>query len=109
MFIFQLFQILLNLLVNASRAVSPGGTVTLLSRRESGGTVAVEVVDDGPGISPEEIEKIFEPYYTQTPGGTGLGLAIVQRLVELHDWRIEVKSGPEGGTTVRIGSMRQVK
>jgi len=105
----MLRQILLNLLVNASKAVSPGGTVTLRSRREAGGTVAVDVADDGRGISPEEIEKIFEPYYTRTPGGTGLGLAIVRRLVELHGWKIEVKSSPEAGTRVRIGSMRPVK
>ena len=98
----MLRQILHNLLVNAARALGPGGRIRLETRTCADRTCILELHDDGEGIPPEDMEKIFEPYYTRTPGGTGLGLAIVRRLVEAHGWRIEIDSQPGAGTLVRI-------
>ena len=101
----MLRQIILNLLVNAAHAITSNGTITLRSYTAPDQTVAIEVRDDGRGIPAEEIDKVFEPYYTRSPGGTGLGLAIVRRLAELHGWRVEITSAPNTGTTVRITSI----
>jgi signal transduction histidine kinase len=54
--------------------------------------VAVHVIDTGPGIAPEAIERIFQPYYTTKAGGSGLGLAITRRIIEAHGGRIQVHS-----------------
>jgi signal transduction histidine kinase len=104
----MLRQIILNLLVNAAHAIGPGGRIDLRAYAGARGDVTIEVRDNGRGIPPDEIDKVFEPYYTHTPGGTGLGLAIVRRLAELHNWRVEIRSEPEAGTTVRIASIARV-
>jgi signal transduction histidine kinase len=62
----------------------------------------VSVSDTGGGISPEQINRIFEPFYTTKRKGTGLGLMIVQRIVRAHAGRIEVESHVGRGTTFRI-------
>jgi signal transduction histidine kinase len=69
----------------------------LRTRREDG-KVAIEVADTGSGLTPEECERIFTPYYTSKQHGTGLGLAIVQSVVSDHGGRISVKSEPGKGT-----------
>ena len=90
-----LAQVLLNLLLNGV-AASPRGGVVELSARESGGTVEVRVRDAGPGIAPEERERIWEPFYSGT-GGTGLGLAVVRRLAREEGWTVEAGDAPGGG------------
>jgi signal transduction histidine kinase len=62
----------------------------------------IEVADTGSGLTPEECEKIFTPYYTSKKHGTGLGLAIVQSVVSDHGGRIQVQSQPGHGTTFVI-------
>jgi hypothetical protein len=62
----------------------------------------VEVSDTGTGLTPEECERLFTPYYTTKRHGTGLGLAIVQSVVSDHHGRISVESAPGSGTTFRI-------
>jgi len=62
----------------------------------------VTVTDQGVGIAPEDIDKIFKLYYTSKPGGSGIGLSVVYRIVQLHDGVIEAKSQPGRGTAVIV-------
>jgi len=96
-----LHRALSNLVLNAMDAMPDGGTLTLRSRRDDG-TVAIEVADTGSGLTREECERIFTPYYTSKQHGTGLGLAIVQSVVSDHGGRISVRSEPGQGTTFVI-------
>jgi two-component system, NtrC family, nitrogen regulation sensor histidine kinase NtrY len=90
-----------NLVLNAMDAMPMGGTLTLRSRGENG-KVLIEVADTGSGLTTEECERIFTPYYTSKQHGNGLGLAIVQSVVSDHGGRIRVESEPGRGTTFVI-------
>ena len=96
-----LHRALSNLVLNAMDAMPNGGTLTLRTRRDDG-KVAIEVCDTGSGLTREECERIFTPYYTNKQHGTGLGLAIVQSVVSDHGGRISVQSEPGKGTTFVI-------
>jgi len=96
-----LHRALSNLVLNAMDAMPAGGTLTLRTRREEE-KVTIEVADTGSGLTPEECERIFTPYYTSKQHGTGLGLAIVQSVVSDHGGRISVQSEPGRGTTFKI-------
>ncbi|HTT25142.1 MAG TPA: ATP-binding protein [Candidatus Sulfotelmatobacter sp.] len=96
-----LHRALSNLVLNAMDAMPSGGLLTLRTRRDEG-KVAIEVSDTGSGLTPEECERIFTPYYTSKQHGTGLGLAIVQSVVSDHGGRISVQSEPGRGTTFVI-------
>jgi signal transduction histidine kinase len=98
----QLRQALFNILGNARQVLPPGGQVRLTSRAGMGGEIVVEVADNGPGIAPDIIEKIFDPFFSKRAGGTGLGLAIARQMVENHRGRIDVESALSRGTTFRI-------
>ncbi len=90
-----------NLVLNAMDAMPQGGVLTVSSRNEDG-KVLIEVADTGSGLTPEECERIFTPYYTSKQHGTGLGLAIVQSIVSDHGGRIRVQSQPGRGTSFVI-------
>jgi signal transduction histidine kinase len=96
-----LHRALSNLVLNAMDAMPNGGTLTLRSRCD-GGKVLIEVADTGSGLTREECERIFTPYYTSKQHGTGLGLAIVQSVVSDHGGRISVQSERGRGTTFVI-------
>jgi two-component system, sporulation sensor kinase E len=97
----QIQQTLVNLIKNAMQAMTKGGTLTLQTGEGSDG-VWVSVADTGGGIPEEQINRIFEPFYTTKKKGSGLGLMIVQRIVRAHGGRIELESHIGRGTTFRI-------
>lgn len=104
----QLVQVLVNLIVNAAQAIEPGQpdahAVTVALRPGEGDEVVVEVQDDGAGMRPDVLARVFDPFFsTKAPGnGMGLGLAITLRIVEAHGGRIHVDSEPGRGTTFQV-------
>lgn len=101
----QLEQMLGHLVVNARQAMAgrqQGGTLTLSASHGEGVLIAVR--DDGPGIPPELLDKVFEPFLTthQVGQGTGLGLAVCYGVVHAHGGRISVANNRDGGTTVYV-------
>ncbi len=97
----QLTQVLLNLVINAIEAMPEGGELSLTSASAEG-WLHITVHDTGPGISPDEAAKIFEPFYTTKANGTGLGLAVSYGIIERHGGRLTVKGSPNAGTTFTI-------
>ena len=98
-------QAVLNLMLNAIDAMPRGGTIELVSgfsMRLQKKAVRVEIRDSGCGIAPENMEKIFEPFFSTKTRGAGLGLANVKKIVEAHGGRIQVSSRLHRGTRMRI-------
>lgn len=107
-------QAILNLMINATQAMSganaasAGGGRELILRLERGkeldgrGVACVHVIDTGPGIEPETLQRIFNPYFTTKPGGSGLGLPMSRRLIEAHGGSVRVHSEPGRGTDFTI-------
>jgi signal transduction histidine kinase len=102
-------QALGNLVRNALEAMPSGGRLDLVTRRppegpegDGAGPVEVRVEDTGEGIAPEDVARIFTPFFTTKERGTGLGLAQAQKAVVAHGGRIEVDSRPGAGTVFRI-------
>ncbi len=96
-----LHRALSNLILNALDAMPDGGTLTLRTRLAES-RVLIELADTGSGLTKDECERLFTPYYTSKQHGTGLGLAIVQSVVTDHKGSIAVESAPGHGTTFRI-------
>jgi signal transduction histidine kinase len=98
----QMYQVALNLVVNAIEVLPAGGTVTVAIDGDGNGVAGFEVRDDGPGIPGELRERIFQPFFTQREGGTGLGLTFVQRVVHEHKGRVSVDSDLGRGSIFRV-------
>jgi signal transduction histidine kinase len=90
-------QALLNLLLNALQAMPDGGEIILRTARRDG-RARVEVIDNGPGIPPDVLPRIFEPWFSARPGGTGLGLAIARRIAMRHNGVLTAESQPGAGS-----------
>jgi signal transduction histidine kinase len=102
----QIKQVLLNILLNAVDATPENGTISVstrpLTRNGYLGYVQVTIADTGKGISEEDLEKVFTPFYTTKHTGSGLGLSISHQIVQEHQGTIEVESKQNVGTTFRI-------
>jgi signal transduction histidine kinase len=99
----QFRQVFLNLIQNASEAIDKdrGGRV-LVQAEADAGAFRIRVVDDGPGMEKEVVEKIFQPLFSTKTKGTGLGLAIVQGTIARHGGRVEVTTAPGEGSVFTI-------
>ncbi len=108
----QLRQIFTNLLTNAFEAMGGTGTVDITAialdgddepaEHAAGPTILITISDNGPGVPPEVMDRIFSPFFTTKPQGSGLGLAIVRKIVDAHDGRIDVGERSGGGTVFRV-------
>ncbi|MDH3641456.1 MAG: ATP-binding protein, partial [Gammaproteobacteria bacterium] len=115
----QLQQILVNLIMNASDAIADRGTITvkfavgqfvreylettfLHSNANPGTFVSVDVTDDGEGMTPQIMSRVFDPFFSTKESGHGLGIAAVQRIVGLHGGAVKVESEPGLGSTFRL-------
>jgi signal transduction histidine kinase len=100
--VFQLFQ---NLLDNALRHSPAGGAVVIEAEvidKDERVWIECRVKDSGTGFRPEDLPKVYEPFFTRRRGGTGLGLAIVQRIAEQHGGNAAAANRPEGGAVVAV-------
>ncbi|HEV8398578.1 MAG TPA: PAS domain S-box protein [Gemmatimonadales bacterium] len=107
----RMLQVLQNLIDNAIQHSPEGGHVvvraaTVLAPNASG--IELSVADQGPGIRPEDIANIFEPFFTRRRGGTGLGLSIVQRIVEQHGGEVTAENRKNGGALITLRLCRAV-
>jgi signal transduction histidine kinase len=100
-----LSRALSNVMINAVEACRDGGTITVsadLVQLNGAAAIALAVHDTGPGIAPDRISRIWDPYVTFKSGGTGLGLAIARQTVEAHGGTVSAASEPGNGTTIRF-------
>jgi two-component system sensor histidine kinase HydH len=95
-------QVFLNLFLNALAAMPDKGVLAVTGALSDDGILSIEVSDTGTGIPGQDIERIFDPYFTSKSSGTGLGLTIVQKIIEAHGGTIRVTSHPGRGTTMTI-------
>ncbi|MBW1728778.1 MAG: hypothetical protein JRJ62_14670 [Deltaproteobacteria bacterium] len=95
-------QCLLNLYLNALQAMDTGGRLTIENSITEGNSINIEIKDTGSGIKTEDLNKIFDPYFTTKAKGTGLGLAIVHKIIEAHNGQIKIRSVPGQGTVFTI-------
>ena len=112
----QLGQLFSNLLINSLEAMDGRGSIGLTAAvgrayeeptagsdaGAPGATLVVEVADDGPGVAPEAVERVFNPFFTTKPQGSGLGLAIVRKIVDAHNGHIDLETAPGQGTRFRV-------
>jgi len=111
---YQLRQIFTNLLTNAFEAMGGIGIVHITAvaldgdddsgpaEHGTGPTILITIADNGPGVPPDVMDRIFSPFFTTKPQGSGLGLAIVRKIVDAHDGRIDVVERAGGGTVFRV-------
>jgi nitrogen fixation/metabolism regulation signal transduction histidine kinase len=100
----QIVQVLINLTRNALQAVSgmEDGRVRILAGLEENGTKYIEVMDNGPGVPPEQMEEIFVPFFTTKSEGSGIGLSLSKRVMQLHGGSIQLRSFPGRETVFRL-------
>ncbi|MGN6718060.1 MAG: two-component system sensor histidine kinase NtrB, partial [Candidatus Binatia bacterium] len=94
-------QLLLNLILNGIQAMPAGGRLSIRADRVKN-SLEISVTDRGIGIKPDQLGKIFDPYFTTKANGSGLGLAIARRIAEAHGGKIDVQSGPGQGACFRV-------
>lgn len=94
-------QVLWNLLQNAAEAMTDGGDVRINCQAARGGAT-VRILDTGPGMSPEVLNRLYKPFFTTKPGGNGLGLSICRKIMEAHGGSIRILSRMGKGTEVQL-------
>jgi signal transduction histidine kinase len=97
----QMSQAFLNIFSNAVQAIPDRGEIILKTENRKGG-VLISVTDTGIGISDEEKEKVFEPFFTKKQRGTGLGLAVVKKIIDNHNGEILIADRDGGGTVFSL-------
>lgn len=97
----ELLQLFVNLIMNALHAMADGGELTI-DVDSAGGSVVVTIADTGPGMTPEMLERCFEPYVSTRAAGTGLGLSVCRRIVESHNGTIEMSLRDTGGVLCTV-------
>ncbi len=100
----EIKQVFINIVTNALQAMPRGGQLRIILRPDGKGTVVAQFADTGMGIAPENLDRIFEPFFStkENGDGTGLGLSISYRIIQNHGGRIEAESTVGKGTTFRI-------
>lgn len=98
----QMRQVAINMILNAGGAMPDGGTLTIRTETDPSAHVRIIFSDTGCGIPEENLEKIFEPFYTTKERGTGLGLAITKQIIEMHHGEIRIESTIGVGTSVTV-------
>jgi len=99
----QMKQAMLNLLLNAIQAMPEGGQLTMKGQNSKDGQwIHLSIEDSGMGISPEDIDKLFDPFFSTKERGIGLGLSITHRIIDQHHGKIEVENAPEKGTIFTV-------
>ena len=98
----KLKQVLWNLILNAKEAMPEGGHLTLTTAVADEGFIEISVEDTGRGISSDDAERLFQPFFTTKPEGVGLGLTMSRKIVEKHGGRLSLENRPEGGTKARV-------
>jgi signal transduction histidine kinase len=96
-----LYRAFLNILINAIQSMQDGGTIDI-KVEEARDTYQIEIEDTGCGISDENVDKIFNPFFTTKEKGSGLGLSIVRKIIEGHRGTIDIQSREGGGTKVEV-------
>jgi two-component system, NtrC family, sensor histidine kinase HydH len=97
----QMKQVILNLSMNAVQAMTGAGEIVLAARLDDS-SVVISVRDEGPGINDDDMDKIFNPFYTTKDTGTGLGLSVVYQIVNQHGGVVTADRNPEGGMTFSL-------
>ncbi|MFW6323726.1 MAG: ATP-binding protein [Desulfovibrionales bacterium] len=98
----RITQALLNIYINGIQSMDKGGTLMVRTLPGPNGFVRLEVEDTGGGIPREDMDKVFDPYFTTKPSGTGLGLAIVLKIVESHGGKVDIRSLPGQGAVISL-------
>jgi nitrogen fixation/metabolism regulation signal transduction histidine kinase len=98
----QMRLVFLNLFLNAIEAVPESGAISCSVEPVSDHRVLIKIMDSGSGIAQENLQRIFEPYFSKRPGGTGLGLALARRIIEEHAGTINAGNRPKGGAQFEI-------
>jgi len=99
----QIWQVFMNLGQNAVEAMDGKGCLRIIvSQNENRGPVEVRFDDEGPGIAPDKVARIFEPFYTEKARGVGMGLAVCMRIITAHDGTIQAASRSGGGTSIIV-------
>jgi two-component system sensor histidine kinase HydH len=97
----QMKQVILNLAINAVQAMNVPGEI-VLSARQSNSSVRISVRDQGPGINDEDLDQIFNPFFTTKEAGTGLGLSVVDQIVTQHGGTVKAERNPDRGMTFSV-------
>ncbi len=99
----MIYQVFLNILLNSIQAMDQGGLLTVETSMEEGGNALhIRFMDTGGGISPEQLKKIWTPFYTTKETGTGLGLGIVKNIIQSHNGKIQAGNNADGGAVFDI-------